>query len=111
MNAQPVVRHKGKLYHIETPNPMTNIAQAFKITANADDNLEPVACLATEHGFLCPGVFSPNVKTTVEQIPTDLLEEVDFFEVVEPGMLAMMNISKNLERGFHKAVTLLYKRC
>lgn len=106
---KPLVRSDGELYHIE-PVDYRSIAFAWdpKLTEQAQ-GLNEVATIPTLHTYGYYGLFKPTVAEVLAQIPREIQNQVEAFEVLGPRDRG--DLSKQwdvVNAGFHLAATVLY---
>ena len=116
-NIKPIVKYEGK------PTYLRELwAHELTITVYTDlnepsDYAEPVdysklsvlADVKMLHVWAFYGFFKPNVGEVIRQIPTEYIEKVVAFEMIN-GAIGMTSIfNKELNAGFHVSIVRLYQ--
>ena len=107
----PVVKENDKFYQIEIPN-LRNIAYTWepKIIKECD-NLKEIKRIKTHHYCGYYGMFKPSIAEVLSQIPEDLIDKVNAFEIindVNSGTDTEIKIFR--EGNGHLAITILYEK-
>lgn len=104
---KPLVRgDDGELYHIQ-PVDYRNTAflRSPQITGRAEE-LHEVAAIPTLHRWSASSFFRPTVAQVLAQIPSELVDQVEAFEVVGPETSrTQLDV---VSAGYHLAATILY---
>ena len=102
---------KGKCY-IKPVDP-SKVAYTFdpKPTEPAGD-LVTLDDITTYHGYGYYGIFKPSIAEVLAQIPTELIDRVVAFEIIDwPRDASDLNREREaLDAGYHVATTRLYGR-
>lgn len=107
---KPLVR-QGDVLHTITQPCLRTIAftwsPAFTGEAPA---VRKVATLTTYHTYSYYGFFKPTIAEVLAQIPAELVEQVDAFELIGPeGVDDLNNHKQALNEGYHVAQAVLYR--
>jgi len=107
----PVVRENNKLYQIIIPD-LRNIAYTwdYKITEECN-NLKEVKRIKTHHYCGYYGLFKPSIAEVLAQIPEDLIDKVNAFEIISDVCSGTDDEIKIFKEGNgHLATTILYEK-
>ena len=107
----PVVRENNKLYYIKIPN-LRNIAYTwdYKITEEYD-NLKEITRIKTHHYCGYYGLFKPSIAEVLAQIPEELINKVNAFEIINDVCSGTDDEIKIFNNGNgHLATTILYEK-
>ena len=111
-NIKPLVRRDGRLYYIAPVDP---VRIAYTWAPKFQDEafgLTPVRVIRTLHSWSYYGCFKPSISEVLSQIPDDLEDKINAFEITRsPETAADLNReSEALNAGYHVAETTLYTR-
>jgi hypothetical protein len=107
---RPTYRFNDTLHYIEPCDPRRAAYTWDPKPAEEATGLTPLRDVRTYHTFGYYGFFKPSVAEVLAQIPSDLIESVVAFEIVEsPQDAADLDKEREaLNAGYHVAVTRLY---
>ena len=106
----PVIRKDDKLYSIEIPD-LRNVAYTWepKIVKECY-NLKEITKIKTHHYCGYYGFFKPSIAEVLAQIPEDLIDMVDAFEIINNVDSEEDEIKIFSEGNGQLATTVLYKK-
>ena len=106
---KPLIRHRDLLFTIAPVDPSRQTFIIDPVLLEVAMGLEAIAEIRTYHTFQHPLIFRPSVAEVLAMIPDEFIDEVKFFEIVEPPK--NLNMEKEaLDMGYHVARTRLYRR-
>lgn len=109
---KPLLSKGGKLMHCtnDTDHFEASFPWGAKATSEAKDLME-VARIRTLHTYGYYGFFKPSLAEVIQQIPEEVLGQVEYFVINGPDTADDLNREKEmLNKGYHVAETVLYKK-
>jgi len=113
---RPVIRWGpgGKRHPRGTPHWVANLGDHRKTSytwvensrGEAAGDLELIKTIQTFHTWGAPALFKPSVAEVIAQIPVEMRDSVDAFEVISEGL----GPPAVLQEGFHVTNTALYRQ-
>lgn len=108
---KPVTKVNGVLYHCKCDAHPYNQAFTWMMTSTSEaSDLEEVCKIPTLHLYGYYGFFKPSLAEVIQQIPVDLLYEVDYFHCQGPTLDEMAKNEALFNEGYQVAETTLYRR-
>lgn len=108
---KPVIDYNGVKKYIKDVDPF-NISYIWSPkTKGIANNLIAIKDIITYHSYGYYGLFKPSIAEVLAQIPDDIVDKVDAFEIIEHPECAedLNDNSDALNDGFHVAKTRLYE--
>jgi len=114
---KPIVEIEGKKYLLRNFADLRNVSYIWNVHQDKREEINIDEYIALEeHDFECIheygyyGFFKPSIAEVLAQIPSDLANIVDLFEIIEKPEIAE-DFSKNkiiFENGYHISKVRLY---
>lgn len=109
----PVIRFEGQLFHIETHGDIFTTSYLWSAERTHEAiNLHLLSRIITYHKWGYYGFFKPSIGEIIAQIPDNLVNKTDAFEIEwYPQNADDLNRQKQVVYdGYHMAITCLFAR-